>query len=160
MKRGFTLIELLAVIVILAIISLIATPIVLNIIDDTKEETLRMSADNYLDAIELSIAKHTLNDNTEKISGNFQIIENGKKIKSLDTGKEIKVEFDGEGLTTGTIVVENGSIKRIVYTKIGNKNIELKEGKLVFNNDEYEKNTLVKGQDFNAKIKLLLNSGT
>ena len=37
MKKGFTLIELLAVIVILAIIALIATPIVLNIINDTKE---------------------------------------------------------------------------------------------------------------------------
>ena len=35
-KNAFTLIELLAVIVILAIIALIATPIVLDIIDDTK----------------------------------------------------------------------------------------------------------------------------
>ena len=33
MKKGFTLIELLAVIVILAIIALIATPIVLEIIE-------------------------------------------------------------------------------------------------------------------------------
>ena len=37
-KKGFTLIELLAVIVILAIIALIATPIVLNIIEDTKQQ--------------------------------------------------------------------------------------------------------------------------
>ena len=33
-KRGFTLIELLAVIVILSIIALIATPIILNVISD------------------------------------------------------------------------------------------------------------------------------
>ena len=33
-KKGFTLIELLAVIVILAVIALIATPAVLNIIED------------------------------------------------------------------------------------------------------------------------------
>ena len=33
-KKGFTLIELLAVIVILAIIALIATPIILGIIND------------------------------------------------------------------------------------------------------------------------------
>ena len=38
-KKGFTLIELLAVIVILAIIALIATPIILNIISDSKEES-------------------------------------------------------------------------------------------------------------------------
>ena len=36
-KKGFTLIELLAVIVILAIIALIATPIILGIIDDTRK---------------------------------------------------------------------------------------------------------------------------
>ena len=45
MKKGFTLIELLAVIVILAIIALIATPIVLNIINDTKESASLRSAD-------------------------------------------------------------------------------------------------------------------
>ena len=37
-KKGFTLIELLAVIVILAIIALIATPIILNIINDAREQ--------------------------------------------------------------------------------------------------------------------------
>ncbi len=37
MKKGFTLIELLAVIIILAIIALIATPIILNVIDDSKK---------------------------------------------------------------------------------------------------------------------------
>ena len=39
-KGGFTLIELLAVIVILAIIALIATPIVLNIINDTMSKLI------------------------------------------------------------------------------------------------------------------------
>ena len=38
MKKGFTLIELLAVIVILAVIALIATPIVINIINNAKKE--------------------------------------------------------------------------------------------------------------------------
>ena len=38
-KNGFTLIELLAVIVILAIIALIATPIILGIINDAREES-------------------------------------------------------------------------------------------------------------------------
>ena len=45
MKNGFTLIELLAVIVILAIITLIAVPIVLNIINDSKESSLLRSAE-------------------------------------------------------------------------------------------------------------------
>ncbi|MCI8544918.1 MAG: prepilin-type N-terminal cleavage/methylation domain-containing protein, partial [Bacilli bacterium] len=36
-KKGFTLIELLAVIVILAVIALIATPIILNIIEKARK---------------------------------------------------------------------------------------------------------------------------
>ena len=36
-RYGFTLIELLAVIVILAVIALIATPVILGIIDDAKK---------------------------------------------------------------------------------------------------------------------------
>ena len=51
-KKGFTLIELLAVIVILAIISLIAVPIVLNIIDDARISSYERSSENILSAAE------------------------------------------------------------------------------------------------------------
>ena len=44
-KRGFTLIELLAVIVILAIIALIATPIILGIINDARESAKKRSSE-------------------------------------------------------------------------------------------------------------------
>ena len=40
-KKGFTLIELLAVIVILAIIMLIATPIILNVVEDARQGAAR-----------------------------------------------------------------------------------------------------------------------
>ena len=50
-NKGFTLIELLAVIVILAIIALIATPIVLGIINDSRksadQETAKLIASNF-----------------------------------------------------------------------------------------------------------------
>ena len=55
-KNGFTLIELLAVIVILAIIALIATPIVLSIIDNTKQSSMLRSAEMYLKGVETSVA--------------------------------------------------------------------------------------------------------
>ena len=44
MKKGFTLIELLAVIIILAIVALIATPIVLNVVDDAKDSAAKSEA--------------------------------------------------------------------------------------------------------------------
>ena len=54
-KKGFTLVELLAVIVILAIIALIATPIILNVINDAKKEAAKDSFYGYMDAIEKAI---------------------------------------------------------------------------------------------------------
>ena len=76
MKRGFTLIELLAVIVILAIIALIATPIVLNIINDTKESATLRSAEFYLDAVETAVAQSTLN-NKKLENKTYNILKNG-----------------------------------------------------------------------------------
>ena len=52
MKKGFTLIELLAVIVILAIIALIATPIILNIINDSRSEGRVRSAESVEHAMQ------------------------------------------------------------------------------------------------------------
>ena len=52
MKKGFTLIELLAVISLLAIVALIATPIILNVIDDSKESANLRSIEGYARAIE------------------------------------------------------------------------------------------------------------
>lgn len=43
-KKGFTLIELLAVIIILAIVALIATPIVLDVVDDARTSAARSEA--------------------------------------------------------------------------------------------------------------------
>ena len=52
MKRGFTLIELLAVIVILAIIALIATPIILGIINDARRSAKERSAELVYTGVE------------------------------------------------------------------------------------------------------------
>ena len=59
-KNGFTLIELLAVIVILAIIALIATPIILGIINDARKESNERSAELYASAVKNAIAAYQL----------------------------------------------------------------------------------------------------
>ena len=51
-NKGFTLIELLAVIVVLAIIALIATPIVINMTGNAKDSSDERSAELYLNAVE------------------------------------------------------------------------------------------------------------
>lgn len=55
-KKGFTLIELLAVIVILAIIALIATPIIMDVIKDAKKSAAKDSAYGYMKSVENYVA--------------------------------------------------------------------------------------------------------
>ena len=69
MKKGFTLIELLAVIVILAIIALIATPIILGIINDAREESNERSVELYASAVRNGIAAYQLREGKEVLPG-------------------------------------------------------------------------------------------
>ena len=55
-KKGFTLIELLAVIVILAIVATIASPIILNIISTTKEKAHDESVRSIIKSVEMAYA--------------------------------------------------------------------------------------------------------
>ena len=111
-KNGFTLIELLAVIVILAIIALIATPIVLNIIDETKDNAKLRSAEFYMDAVEQTIMRENMNRGGSFKFNVCRINGQGNLICDEDESNEIKVEVSGEKPTSGTIEFDNGTIKR------------------------------------------------
>ncbi len=51
-KQGFTLIELLAVIVILSVISLIATPMILGVIEDSRKSSFKITCNEIYDSYE------------------------------------------------------------------------------------------------------------
>ena len=61
-KKGFTLIELLAVIVILAIILLIAMPIVLNVINEAREGAFDSTAQGLVKAAETEFYRTSLSE--------------------------------------------------------------------------------------------------
>ena len=60
-KIGFTLIELLAVIIVLAIIALIATPIIFNVIENAKIKSLENSCYGVIDAVRTKYVEGLLN---------------------------------------------------------------------------------------------------
>ena len=62
-NKGFTLIELLAVIVILAIIALIATPIILGIINDARKEAKERSAELAYSGVEYAVTTYMYKTN-------------------------------------------------------------------------------------------------
>ena len=90
-KKGFTLIELLAVIVILAIIALIATPIILNIISDTKEESNKRSVELYGKAVEQAIAKSVENMTGLKVA-EVNVHVQGVKTERDNNDEEVQGE--------------------------------------------------------------------
>ncbi len=136
-KKGFTLIELLAVIVILAIIALIATPIVLNIINDSRESSTLRSADFYLDAVEYTIANAVLYEGGIE-NGDYPIDNNGNLcMVALTSGtcpedKTLKVEVNGEKPSSGTITIENGNIKDISINLNNKTIVKNSDGELVY----------------------------
>ena len=107
-KRGFTLIELLAVIVVLAIIALIATPIVMNVIKKANEGAAERSADNYIKAVETLIATEKL-DGTPLVDGTYTIESDGT-LKG--NGKTYTVEVSGTKPVGGTVVITNGQVAK------------------------------------------------
>ena len=86
-KIGFTLI------VILAVISLIAVPIVLNIVGNAKENANKKSIDMYEKSLKNAIADYYLKESSpENIVGEYTT----ESIEALLLEKGVKVEYDGE----------------------------------------------------------------
>ena len=81
-EKGFTLIELIAVLVILAILALIVTPLMLNIIKKVKISANKRSIDAYGKAAELAIANYMQEKRDYPSSFN--------DVKVEYTGKEVK----------------------------------------------------------------------
>ena len=104
MKKGFTLIELLAVIVILAVIALIATPIILNIIEDSKKQSVKSSANLYVDGL---IKQITSKNMISEFNPTSCIISSGSV--TCD-GVELNYQTNGKIPTSGTITLNNGRV--------------------------------------------------
>ena len=100
MKKGFTLIELLAVIVILAIIALIVTPVISKVINGAKQRTAVVGSQNYVDSVNKTYALSMLDSKYDYLKDK-DILETGFDDNELNeievSGKKptyIKIEYD------------------------------------------------------------------
>ena len=95
-KNGFTLIELLAVIVILAIISLIATPIILGIIEDTKKDAFLNSVLSLIHATDMDIVLKNYEEEYTYTVENGTVSNLDIPVKNIE-GMSGSILYDAEG---------------------------------------------------------------
>ena len=105
-KKGFTLIELLAVIVILAIIALIATPRIMAAIEQARKEAFRNDVYGIVKAVERDYVKRILDEEKVGVTYEFEDYNQTVTPEHID-----ELAFTGKGPKNGTIIVdEEGNI--------------------------------------------------
>lgn len=115
-NKGFTLIELLAVIVILAIIALIATPMILGVIDDAKKKSAQTSAQYYVEAVEKSMMVHQMNTNTSVADDTYTVGSDGVTLTGAKGGSfTVSVKGD-KAKQGGTVTITNGQVTGATLT--------------------------------------------
>ena len=141
MKKGFTLIELLAVIVILAVIALITTPMILGVIETSKESSAKVSAYGYIDAVETQVAINELDANKTNIEDGVYEVEDLKNTYGLVVKGELPT-------SNSWVKIEKGQV--VDYS--------LKMGEYVVNYSESGV-TITKGGEITTKPDGLTKSG-
>lgn len=118
MKKGFTLVELLAVIVILAVIALIATPVVLSMIESSRKGAAESSTLNYVEQVEKQIVTKSINatDNTN-YDGRYTVI--GNTMTKNDALVELDLKGDKVDVRASNEVLVDKGIVKEAYLKFG-----------------------------------------
>ena len=123
MKKGFTLIELLAVIVILAIIALIATPIILGIINDARHSAKERSAELVYTGVEYAYTTslYKNNEGTVLAEPTLTDLKNNLQVDNVESaevaGDVLTIKTDDAVECKVTAVTEGWSVDCGKYLK-------------------------------------------
>ena len=105
--KGFTLIELIAVLVIMAILALIVTPLVMNVIRKARISADKRSVDAYGRSIELAIAGY--------------LLDNGKFPTEVS---QLTIEYSGNKVECETTQINTDSSVYLAGCTVGGRNVE------------------------------------
>ena len=106
-KNAFTLIELIAVLVIMAIIALIVTPLVMNIIRKARISADKRSIDAYGRSIELAIAGY--------------LMDTGRFPTSIE---QLTIEYSGDEVVCSTTKLNSDSSVYLAGCTVGGRSVE------------------------------------
>ena len=106
-EKGFTLIELIGVLVIMAILALIVTPLVMNIIRKGRVAADKRSVDAYGRSIELAIASY--------------LLDNGKFPTDVS---QLTIEYSGDTVSCETTQINPDSSVYLAGCTVKNRTVE------------------------------------
>ena len=139
LKNAFTLIELLAVIIILAIVALIATPIILDVVDDARKSAglseanmIYSSINNYCASIEMKKQMGTLDSEDVDCSS-----------KTSFTTEEISKMVNLGNATVESNSYTNGKLTNLVVISNNNKYVLCSNGSMALESEGCETNTQI-----------------
>ena len=110
-KKGFTLIELIAVLVIMTIITLIVTPLVMNIIRKARIAADKRSIDAYGRSIELAIASY--------------LLDNGKFPTDIS---QLTIEYSGDEVVCSITQLNGDSSVYLAECTVGGRTVNYSYG--------------------------------
>lgn len=119
-QKGFTLIELLAVIIILAIIALITTPIILNVVNDARKSAAEDKAWGTIDAVRLAYTQNQSSANPIAISsggtsvttfGTYNCLGSGTTAATAACDADFKtIKMSGEKPSKGSVTISDTGV--------------------------------------------------
>lgn len=131
-KKGFTLIELIAVLVIMAIIALIVTPLVMSIIRKASAAADRRSVDAYGRSIEIAMAGYLLD--TTEFPADFSEIAD-------------RVEYSGGPIVCNDIVINEDYSVHVSECKVNGRDVKTSSGEWY----EYNNNAVAAAANNNSE---------
>ena len=113
-KRGFTLVELLAVIVLLAIITVIATPRILDLIQKTDKQAYKESVELIMRTVKIQYDSKEINNTNSALPITYIYIE-GVQVSPAEI-----LQFKGDKPYSGSITLTTN--KKIIINNLISKN--------------------------------------
>ncbi len=128
-NKGFTLIELLAVIIVLAIIALIATPIVTNTIKNSKKNSVLISGQEYIKHVGSTVMQNRLETGYFIKDGTYNINSDGN-LTGNGLEEPLEIPMSGKKTSSGNITIKNGQVEEdSVFIVIDNYEIKYDKDK-------------------------------
>ncbi len=141
--KGFTLVELLAIIVILAIIALITTPVILNVIENSRLNAAKDKAWGTIDAVRIAYATAQTSEQEVGLPYTIKYPKTSASDSTTDSStgggsgngyiNSTEVKASGENPTEGTVTISSKGTITASSLKFGNyycSTINGKGGKL------------------------------